>query len=434
MRKIIFLVASLLISVWPVLAPAALTIEITQGMDGAVPIAIVPFAQPASGARPPEDVSQIVMDDLRRSGRFDPVPEQNLVSRPSAPEQVRFQDWKTLGVENLVIGQVEPAGPDRYNIKFFLFDVYRGKKLIGFSVPTTRKRMRYDAHRVSDLIFEKLTGLRGAFATRIAYVTEKKSAGKRQFKLEVSDSDGHNPKTILSSRDPLMSPAWSSDGKQLAYVSFEKHRSSIFAQNIQTAKRRKLASFEGVNGAPAWSPDGSRLALTLSRDGNPEIYVYTLSSGEARRITRNVAIDTEPVWSPDGRDLVFTSDRGGSPQLYRVSASGGRAERLTFEGKYNASADFSADGKRLAMVHGAGGNYRIAILELDTGIFNVVSDGRLDESPSFAPNGSMIIYATESGGKGVLAAVSSDGRFRQRFSSRGGDVREPVWSPFDKAR
>lgn len=434
MNKIILYISSLLICVWPLLAPAALTIEITQGMEGAVPIAVVPFAQPAGGARPAEDVSQIVMDDLRRSGRFAPVPEQNLVSRPTLPEQIRFQDWKTLGVENLVIGRVDPAGPDRYNIKFFLFDVYRGRKLIGFSVPTTRKRMRYDAHRVSDLIFEKLTGLRGAFATRIAYVTEKKSGRQRQFKLEVSDSDGHNPKTILSSKDPLMSPAWSADGKQLAYVSFENHRASIFSQSIETGKRRKLASFKGVNGAPAWSPDGSRLALTLSRDGNPEIYIYTLSSGDTRRLTRNVAIDTEPVWTPDGKNVIFTSDRGGSPQLYRMSAQGGRPERLTFEGKYNASADVSADGKRLAMVHGAGGNYRIAVLDLDSGIFTVVSDGRLDESPSFAPNGSMIIYATEEGRRGVLAAVSSDGRFRQRFTSRGGNVREPVWSPFDRAK
>ncbi len=434
MKKIIVYFGSLLISVLPVLAPAALTIEITQGMEGAVPIAIVPFSQPSGGAQPPEDVSQIVMDDLRRSGRFDPVSEQNLVSRPNVPEQIRFQDWKTLGVESLVIGQVEPAGPDRYTIKFFLFDVYRGKKLIGYSVPTTRKRMRYDAHRVSDLIFEKLTGLRGAFATRIAYITEKKSAGKRQFKLEVSDSDGYNPKTILSSKDPLMSPAWSADGKQLAYVSFENNRASIFAQSIETAKRRKLASFEGVNGAPSWSPDGSRLALTLSRDGNPEIYIYSLSSGDTRRVTRNVAIDTEPVWTPDSKSLIFTSDRGGSPQLYRIPVKGGRPERLTFEGKYNASADISADGNRLAMVHGAGGKYRIAILDLKSGVFSVISDGRLDESPSFAPNGSMVIYATEEGRQGVLAAVSSDGRFRQRFSSRGGDVREPVWSPFDRTK
>ena len=429
MKKIIVLL-SLFIGYWPALAPAALTIEITQGMEGAVPIAIVPFAQPAGGARPPENVSQIVMDDLRRSGRFEPVPEQNLVSQPHEPGQVRFQDWKTLGVENLVIGKVESSGPDRFNIKFFVFDVYRGNKLIGFSVPTTRKRMRHDAHRVSDLIFEKLTGLRGAFATRIAYVTETKSAGKRKYKLEVSDSDGYGPKTILNSKEPLMSPAWSADGKHLAYVSFEKKRASIFMQSVETAKRRKLASFDGVNGAPAWSPDGRQLAITLSRDGNPEIYIYSLAGGDTRRLTRNAAIDTEPVWSPDGKTLVFTSDRGGTPQLYSMSVQGGRAKRLTFEGKYNASADFSFDGKRLAMVHGAGGSYRIGVLEIESGVFNIVSDGRLDESPSFAPNGSMIIYATEEGHRGVLAAVSSDGRFKQRFSTRVGNVREPVWSPF----
>lgn len=414
----------------PVCAQAELRIEITGGMEGAAPIAIVPFAVPA-GSHPPEDVSKIVMDDLRRSGRFAPLPVQNLVSQPSTPEQVRFQDWRTLGVPNLVIGRVEPAGAGRFNIRFFAFDVYQGRKLLGFSVPTTAKRMRYDAHRVSDLIFEKLTGIRGAFATRIAYVTESRRGNQKQYKLQVSDSDGHNPRTILSSREPLMSPSWSADGNQLAYVSFENKRASIFTQSVSTAKRRKLVSFDGVNGAPSWSPDGRRLALTLSRDGNPEVYVYTLSGGDLRRLTRNAAIDTEPVWSPDGNSIVFTSDRGGSPQLYRMPAQGGRAKRLTFDGKYNASADFSPDGKRLAMVHGAGGNYRIAVLDLDSGVFNVLTDGRLDESPSFAPNGSMIIYATEAGRRGVLAAVSSDGNFSQRFSASEGNVREPVWSPFD---
>ncbi len=428
-KAIISLLGYTMVALWSVTAQAALTIEITQGTEGAVPIAIVPFPQNANMS---DQVSGIVMDDLRRSGRFAPVPEQNLIARPNTPQQVRFQDWRTLGVENLVIGRVDPAGPGKFDIKFFLFDVFRGKKLLGFSVPTTSKRMRYDAHRVSDLIFEKLTGLPGAFATRIAYVTEIKRGGKHEYRLQVSDSDGHNPKTILSSREPLMSPAWSADGQKLAYVSFENKRSSIFVQSVASAKRRKMASFDGVNGAPSWSPDGSRLALTLSRDGNPEIYIYTLSGGDLRRITRNAAIDTEPVWSPDGKYLVFTSDRGGSPQLYRVPVQGGRARRLTFDGKYNASADYSFDGKRLAMVHGEGGKYRIAVLDLESGLFRVLTDGKLDESPSFAPNGSMIIYATQEGRRGVLAAVSSDGNFRQRFSASEGSVREPVWSPVDK--
>ncbi len=417
---------------WPLLAQAALTIEITQGMEGALPIAVVPFDERNNAYQPPQNVARIIADDLRRSGRFAPVPEENLVARPVEAAQIRFRDWRTLGVENLVIGRVETVGAGRFRIQFQLFDVFRGRQLAGFSVPTTARRMRYDAHRISDIIYEKLTGQRGAFATRIAYVTVKKKGKLREHRLQVADADGYNPQTILTSSEPLMSPVWSPDGRRLAYVSFEKRRASVFVQDVASGQRQRLIAYAGINGAPAWSPDGRRLAVTLSRDGNPEIYVYTLADKKLRRITRNTAIDTEPAWSPDGRSLVFTSDRGGSPQLYRIPVQGGRAERLTFEGAYNASADFSPDGKRLALVHGAGGKYRIAVLELDSGLFRVVTDGRLDESPSFAPNGSMIIYATASGHRGVLAAVSSDGRFRQRLSLQTGDVREPVWSPFDR--
>ncbi len=421
-----------IIFVWPLSAAADLTIEITQGMEGAVPIAIVPFG--GQDAAVPEDVSQIVADDLRRSGRFAPVPERNLIARPVRPEDIRFPDWKTLGVESLVVGEVLPAGPGQFNIRFFLFDVYRGAKLIGYSIPTTDKRMRFDAHRVADLIYEKLTGTPGAFATRIAYVTEIKRGAEKEYRLEIADSDGHNPQTVLSSRDPLMSPSWSADGAQLAYVSFEKRRASIWAQNVSTAQRRKIASFDGVNGAPSWSPDGRSLALTLSRDGNPEIYLYDLTNGALKRLTQTAAIDTEPTWSPDGRSIAFTSDRGGSPQIYQMPAGGGRAQRMTFDGSYNASPDFSPDGKQLAMVHGEGASYRVAVLDIASDQLRVLSDGPLDESPSFAPNGSMIIYASESGGRGVLAAVSSDGRFRERLSISQGGVREPVWSPFDKTR
>lgn len=421
-----------LLCLLPWLAQAALTIEITQGVDGAVPIAVVPFGTDKNRYQPSQDVAEIIAADLARSGRFEPIPEQNLVARPVENSQVRFADWRTLGVENLVIGKVLPAGDGKYQVQFRLFDVFRGRQITGYSLPATADKLRYVAHRISDIIYEALTGQPGAFATKIAYVISEKRSGKTVYKLELADSDGYNPKTLLSSGQPLMSPAWSPDGRKLAYVSFEKRRAAVFVQDVATGERDELTAFAGINGAPAWSPDGRSMAVTLSRDGNPEIYSMRLSDRKLKRLTRSASIDTEPVWSPDGQSMVFTSDRGGSPQLYRMPASGGRAQRVTFEGNYNASADFSPDGKTLAMVHGEGGRYRIATLDLDSGLLRVLSEGPLDESPSFAPNGSMIIYATESGHRGVLAAVSSDGRFRQRFSLQQGSVREPVWSPFGK--
>ncbi|MDT8387080.1 MAG: Tol-Pal system beta propeller repeat protein TolB [Thiogranum sp.] len=405
---------------------AALTIEITQGVEGAVPIAVVPFG---GSAGMPEDIAAIIAADLARSGRFEPLPERDLIGRPTDAGQVRFQDWRMLGSENLVIGNVETLGPDQYRIEFRLFDIFRGRQIAGYSLPASRDRLRYVAHKISDIIYEKLTGQPGAFATRIAYVISDTANGAKKYQLQLADSDGYNPRTLLTSEQPLMSPSWSPDGRRLAYVSFEKRRASIFVQDVVSGQRELLASFEGINGAPSWSPDGHSMALTLSRDGNPEIYSLNLSNKQLRRLTSGPAIDTEPVWSPDGRSIVFTSDRGGGPQLYRMSVQGGPAKRLTFEGSYNASADFAPDGKSLALVHGAGGNYRIAVLELDTGLLRLLSEGPLDESPSFAPNGSMIIFATESGRRGVLAAVSSDGRFRQRLSLSEGNVREPVWSP-----
>jgi TolB protein len=379
-------------------------------------------------------VAGIIAADLARSGRFAPTAEQDMIARPSEIHEVRFQDWRTLGVDNLVIGKVENVGGGQYRVQFRLFDVFRGRQLTGYSLPANADNLRYVAHRISDIIYEKLTGEPGAFATRIAYVISEAAGGQKKYELQLADSDGYNPRTLLSSRQPLMSPSWSPDGRKLAYVSFEKGRASIFTQDIGTGQRTELASFAGINGAPAWSPDGRFLALTLSRDGNPEVYSLRLSDKKLTRLTNAAAIDTEPVWAPDGASIVFTSDRGGSPQLYRMPATGGRAQRVTFEGSYNASADFAPDGRTLALVHGQGGRYQIATLDLDTKLLRVVSDGRLDESPSFAPNGSMIIYATETGRRGVLAAVSSDGRFRQQLSLRQGNVREPVWSPLQKER
>ncbi|MGD2137410.1 MAG: Tol-Pal system beta propeller repeat protein TolB [Gammaproteobacteria bacterium] len=409
---------------------AALTIEITQGMEGAMPIAVVPFGWQESGRAAPENIAAIIGADLNRSGRFETLPDSDLIALPTAAEQVKFHNWRMVNVDSLVIGQVTPAGADRYTVQFQLFDVLRGKQLLGYSFKAAARDLRRVAHHISDLIYEKLTGERGAFDTRIAYITTTGSGENKQYTLLVADSDGYDPQTILTSQQPVMSPAWSPDGREIAYVSFEKKTAEIYIQDVATGSRRKLASFKGINGAPSWSPDGRRLAVTLSRDGNPEIYIMDLQGGGLRRLTNSAAIDTEPVWMPDGRQIVFTSDRGGGPQLYRVAVAGGRPERLTFDGRYNAGADISPDGRKIAMVHGANGAYSIAVLDLDTGLFRVLTDGRLDESPSFAPNGSMIIYATGEGNREVLAAVSVDGRFRQRLSLQAGNVREPAWSPY----
>lgn len=410
-------------------AHAVLTIEISEGVEGALPIAVVPFGWQAPQPLP-EDVSGIVAADLQRSGRFAPIPAHDMLSRPTDPAQVNFRDWRVLGVDNLVIGRIEPTGTDSYNIRFQVFDVLRGGQLIGYTIPATRAQLRRAAHHIADLIYEALTGERGAFNTRIAYVTAAGSAKSRLYELQVADSDGYGPQTIVRSKEPIMSPTWSPDASRIAYVSFEKRRAEIYVQDMRTGTRSVAAKFAGINGAPSWSPDGSRLALTLSRDGNPEIYVLRVADGQLTRLTQSPAIDTEPVWSPDGRSIVFTSDRAGGPQLYQVPASGGQAQRLTFEGSYNASPDFSSDGRRLALVHrDSSGNYRVAVYELATRQLRVISDGRLDESPSFAPNGRMVLYASQAG-RGSLAAVSVDGRVGQRLKFQEGDVREPAWSPF----
>lgn len=428
LARLLIFVSSVFIAV-P--AQAALTIEITQGIEGAVPIAVVPFGWGGQAAAP-ENIAAIISADLNRSGRFEPLADRDLVSHPTSADQVKFQNWRMLNVDNLVIGKLVESSPGQYSVSFELFDVFRGKRLTGSTFPAPARDLRRVAHHISDVIYETLTGERGAFNTRIAYVTSSGSTKNKTYTLLVADSDGYSPQTILTSKHPLMSPSWSPDGRQVAYVSFENKVSEIYIQDVATGSRRKLAAFKGINGAPTWSPDGRKLALTLSRDGNPEIYVMDIKGGALKRITNSAAIDTEPVWTPDGRSIIFTSDRGGSAQIYKVSASGGAAQRLTFDGKYNAGADVSPDGRKIAMVHGEGGRYRIAVLELDSGLLRVLTDGHQDESPSFSPNGSMIIYATSAGNREVLSAVSADGRFKQRLSLQAGNVREPVWSPFDK--
>ncbi len=407
-----------------------LTIEITQGVEGALPVAVVPFGWTAPGAAP-EDLAAIIGADLTRSGRFRVLDRSDMLSRPQFGTEPDFRDWRVLGMEDLVVGQLEPQGAGGYLARFQLFDVFRGQQIIGYSLPTGARDLRSAAHRIADMIYKALTGDPGAFDTRIAYVTSIRGPdGKDEVTLEVADADGYNPQPIVSSGEPLMSPAWSPDGKRLAYVSFEQRRPAIYVQEVLSGGRRRVSAFPGINGAPAWSPDGRRLALTLSKDGNPDIYVMDLATGQVRPLTtQHYAIDTEPSWSPDGRWIAFTSDRGGGPQIYEIPVDGGAVRRLTFEGNYNATPRFSPDGKSLALVTRVGGNFRIGLLDLKSGSLRVLTNGSLDESPSFAPNGSMIIYATKVGGQGELAEVSVDGRVHERLTQRAGDVREPSWSP-----
>ncbi len=415
-------------------AQAALTIEITQGVKGAMPIAIVPFSWEGPMTQAPLDVSRLVTENLYRSGRFSPLPEHDMLAKPNDPSRVNFQNWRVLGVENLVIGKVRATANNQYIVQFVLFDVFRSTQITGQTFNVSKiTDLRKTAHQVSDIIYEALLGERGAFDTRIAYVTQSSDAsGKPRYSLQVADADGHGPQAILNSREPLMSPSWSPDGKKLAYVTFEGGRPSIYTQDVRLGKREKISGFRGINGAPAWSPDGTRLALVLSKGGNPDIYVMNLLNKKLTRLTRSYAIDTEPVWTPKGDAIVFTSDRGGKPQLYKVSLAGRQVQRLTFEGEYNARATLSPDGRMVAMVHGNGSRYRIAVMDLENGALQVLTDTSLDESPSFAPNGSMIIYATESQNRGVLSAVSVDGRVRQRLVLQEGDAREPVWAPYSK--
>lgn len=417
---------SLWLGVFGHFAQAELTVDITKGVEGAVPIAIVPFAQPNL---PGENLGSIVSADLARSGRFNTLPESNMPERPVPPEPVNFHTWQTLGQDYLAIGRILPGTASPYEAEFFLFDAIKGTLLTSGRIPFSAPEARHTAHRIADLIYRQLTGERGAFNTRVAYVTAARSGRNREYRLQIADTDGRDPRSVIDSPEPIMSPAWSPDGKRIAYVSFENKTSAIFIQNLATGDRRKISNAPGINGAPAWSPDGSQLALTLSKDGSPDIYVMDMGSRALRRITDDLSIDTEPSWSPDGRTLVFTSDRGGKPQLYRVSASGGQPERLTFEGDYNARGMFSPDGRNLAMVHGNGGDYRIAAMDLQTRALRVLTQGRLDESPGFAPNGSMILYAAKSGGAARLAAVSIDGKVHQYLPIEGGQVREPAWSP-----
>jgi len=413
------------------IARAELRIEITQGVDKPVPIAIVPFGWEGRGDTPPFDVAALISADLARSGRFAPLDPDDMLERPTLGRDVDFQDWRLLGIEVVIVGRLIETGRDDYTIQFQMFNVYRGEQLLGYRQPASKTQLRGGSHLVADMIYEELTGIRGIFATRIAYITATGGPGAQIFRLIVADPDGENARILVESTEPIMSPAWSPDSRKLAYVSFEKQRSEIYIQTLRSGARRRVSSRAGVNGAPVWSPDGRSLALTLSKtDGNLDIYTLNLSNQVLKRLTHGPSIETEPTWSPDGRWIFFTSDRAGGPQVYRMSANGGTAKRVTFEGAYNARPRLAPDGQKIAVVHNDRGNYRIALVDVDRGYTQVLTKGHLDESPSYAPNGETLIYATRRGLQGVLGTVSTDGRIHRIISSLEGDVREPVWSPF----
>ena len=410
-----------------------LDIEVT-GVAQPTPVAVVPFGWEGDTPDMPLDVAQVITDDLLRSGRFAPIDEAKMLQKPTDGADVDFQDWSFVGVEAVVVGKVTQTGANAYTLQFQLFDVFGQRQLVGYRMPASRGTMRGAAHRAADMIYEKLTGIKGVFGTKVAYVTAKQQGQGRQYALIVSDQDGFNEHTIMESKDPIMSPAWSPDSRQLAYVSFEGNKSSIFVQTLRSGNRFNVSSKPGINGAPSFSPDGRKLVVTLGGvDGNLDIHVLDINSRQTTRLTTHRAIDTEGTWSPDGRYIYFTSDRSGGPQVYRIRATGGTPERVTFEGSYNARPRLSPDGKRMAVVHNDRGNFRIAVMDLERRDLLVLSTGRQDESPSFAPNSDSLIYATRQGRNGVLETVSADGLIRQKMASRaGGDVREPVWSPFPR--
>lgn len=410
---------------------AALQIEITSGVRDPIPIAIVPFA-PAPPGDGGLDVAAVVQHDLEGSGRFKALPRERMPSLPTRPEAITTADWKGAGSDYVVVGRLAAHDNGSLAVDFDLVNTLTGVRLATQRFTGPPGALRNAAHKVSDAIYQKILGVRGAFATRIAYVSVDGSPPAQHYQLIVADADGENPHLTLESRFPIMSPAWSPDGQWLAYVSFESKLSGVYVQLVRTGERRLVSARAGINGAPAWSPDGRKLALTLGgSNGNPDIYVLDLATQSLTRITDDPAIDTEPEWAPDGRSLYFTSDRAGSPQIYQIGASGGgRPKRVTFEGNYNARPRVSADGTELAMVTLEGASYRIAVQDLASGAVRVLSRGRLDESPSFAPNGATLIYSQREGARGALATISVDGLTGLRLKAQQSVICDPAWGPF----
>ncbi|HEX7250391.1 MAG TPA: Tol-Pal system beta propeller repeat protein TolB [Burkholderiales bacterium] len=415
----------------PMLARAQLSIEITGAGAQRIPVAIVPFAgegalagtKAAAGAT---GISQVVREDLERSGLFRAIELPALSPMPTEATPVNYPDWRARLADALLVGSVATRPDGRYEARFRLYDVVKQVPLGGIAYTLTKEQMRATAHRIADFVYEKLTGEKGVFSTRIAYVVKRGN----KYELQIADADGMGEETALASFEPIISPAWSPDGRRLAYVSFENKKPVVYVHSLLDGKRQVAANFKGSNSAPAWSPDGKTLAVSLSREGGSQIFLINPDGSGLRRLTTSPAIDTEPRFSPDGKWIYFTSDRGGSPQIYRMPSTGGEAQRITFEGSYNVSPRVSPDGKTLAYIARNDGKFQVALLDLANRQVQIITDSDRDESPSFAPNGRMILLATVINGRGVLSAVSSDGRVKQRLTMTSGDVREPAWGPF----
>ncbi|MEY3182019.1 MAG: Tol-Pal system protein TolB [Pseudomonadota bacterium] len=436
-------------------AKTLMNIVVDGGQFGGLPIAVVPFS---SDDRTHQEIATVIHQDLQNSGQFRVTPMGRINQFPDQISAVDYGYWKNVGAESLVLGRLQKQGQDDYTVYFELLDVFKGKT-DARQLPLLS--MRFDhihpsqfralAHHVADLVFEKLIGVKGIFSTRIAYIsverentvgfgqeerfarsTKKRHAIKTKHTLQIADADGANPKILYRSDYPLMSPAWSPDGKQLAFVSFEHNRSQVSIVDVITGKVVRLTAFPGINGAPAWSPDGRQLAVVLSKEGTPKIYVLDIATKKLSMMTDGIGIDTEPYWDPKGHSIVFTSNRGGRPQIYRVDVSSKKVSRLTFNGVYNARPSITADGKKLIMMHQAtpGGAFGIAVQNLETNALKVLTKATLDDSPSVAPNGMMVLYGSQRAGRQILGAVSLDGKVKLQLPAQEGDVQEPAWSPF----
>jgi TolB protein len=429
--RVLWSAALLCLCAVPGMALAQLRIDITSGVTDPIPVAIVPFASTA-GADSGVDVALIIQSDLEGSGRIRGMARTAMTSRPSRAQDVQLATWKAAGNDYVVVGRVTPLSAGQVAVDFELLNALTGQQLANPRFTGTPAAVRDAAHRCSDVIYEKILGVRGAFATRIAYVSVDGQPPAQRYQLIVADADGANARVILESHQPMMSPAWSPDGQWLAYVSFENKRSGIYVQQVSSGQRRLVSGRVGINGAPAWSPDGKKLLVTLGGSaGTPNLYILDLGTQQLTRLTEGPAIDTEGAWAADGQAVYFTSDRSGGPQVYRIGVEpGAKPRRITFGGAYNARPRLSPDGTQLVMVTQDGANYRIAVQDLNSGTVRILSHGRLDASPSFAPNGAMIIYSGIEGGHSVLQRVSVDGLTSQRLRADSADVREPVWAPF----